>query len=388
MMDDENTLLDFRKRFDELKVSETQRQKLIEDVIGQYDKLLQVSRQTALDLESEKSARRQLQGRIRDELDPMNNQRSFVLVLIDADGDGYVFREEFLNRNEEGGRLAADKLLEAVKHHLKDLGLDVDTTNILVRAYANVKGLGKACVKNKWMSPSAELTSFASGFTGRHPLFDFVNVGAGKERADHKIRSCFEFYVTNMQCKHVVLGVSHDSGYVPFLESFVGDGSLQDRVSLLHGHQVNSGIRNLGFKRQIQFDSVFASGLVLQGQSDSQWKSNGVGGSQSRASKGPFVAPSVDSSKLGPIFKDGEGRRMDRPLDVDQAVVRRLLKSNLCVWLFLKGICKGCERNHAHAALSAQEYDALWSIARQGQCFAYKKGGGCSDATCVYGHRS
>ncbi|KAL8946065.1 MAG: hypothetical protein Q9222_007490 [Ikaeria aurantiellina] len=386
-MDDENALLDFRKRFDELKTSETQRQKLIEDVIDKYDKLLQVSRQTALDLESEKSTRRQLQSRIRDELDPLNNQRSFVVVLIDADGDGYIFREKFLNKNEEGGKLAADKMLEGVKQYMKELGLDIDRTDVLVRAYANVKGLGKACINNKWMQPSADITSFASGFTGRHPLFDFVNVGIGKERADHKIRKCFEFYITNMQCKHVFLGVSHDSGYVPFLESFAADELLQDRVTLLHGCQVHYAIQNVGFKRQIHFDSVFGSGMASQSESESQRKSSTAGGKENPARRGPYTAPSVDSSQLGPVIKDGTGRRVDKPLDVDQALVQTILKSNLCAWLFLKGFCKGCERNHAHMPLNAKEYNALWFIARQGQCYAYRKSGRCDDATCVYGHK-
>lgn len=32
------------------------------------------------------------------------------------------------------------------------------------------------------------LQQFASGFTGRQPLFDFVDVGDGKEKADQKIK--------------------------------------------------------------------------------------------------------------------------------------------------------------------------------------------------------
>ncbi|KAL8729368.1 MAG: hypothetical protein Q9166_004761 [cf. Caloplaca sp. 2 TL-2023] len=135
-MGDKSALLDFRKRFDELKASESQRQTLIQDLIEQNEKLLHEYQQVSLDLESEKGGRRLLQGRIRDELDPMKNRRAFVLVLLDADGDNYVVRqppltqccfsnglrlqflEDFLNKNEEGGRHAADELLARVKQYL------------------------------------------------------------------------------------------------------------------------------------------------------------------------------------------------------------------------------------------------------------------------------
>ncbi|KAL8864533.1 MAG: hypothetical protein Q9198_009803, partial [Flavoplaca austrocitrina] len=98
------------------------------------------------------------------------------------------FRDDFLNKNEVGGRLVADELLAQVNHYIKGLNLDVENTDVVVRAYANLRGLGKACVKNNSMKSTADLGLVANGFTSRYPLFDFVDVGLGKERADHKIR--------------------------------------------------------------------------------------------------------------------------------------------------------------------------------------------------------
>lgn len=115
---------------------------------------------------------------------------------------------------------------------------------------------------NGLMKATADLSLFANGFTGRQPLFDFVDVGLGKERADHKVKGMsfkrddcagglistssevFNFFVTIPQCKHVVLGVSHDSGYVPFLERFAADKSISNRITLLEGYQVSPGIRH------------------------------------------------------------------------------------------------------------------------------------------------
>lgn len=68
------------------------------------------------------------------------------------------------------------------------LGFDVDNTDIIVRAYANTRGLGRALRRSGKMRENADLASFARGFTQRQGLFDFVDVGSGKEEADEKIR--------------------------------------------------------------------------------------------------------------------------------------------------------------------------------------------------------
>ncbi|KAL8649552.1 MAG: hypothetical protein Q9226_005528 [Calogaya cf. arnoldii] len=380
-MSDENALLDFRKRFDELQVADSQRQTLI-----QNQKLLCECKQIGQDLVIEKDARRHLQTRIKDELEPLTNRRGFVLVLIDADGDGYIFHDNFLNKNEEGGRLAADELSAQVKQHINSLNLDAENTDVIVRAYANVRGLGKACVKNNLMKSTADLGLFANGFTGRHPLFDFVDVGLGKERADHKIRELFHFYINSLQCKHVLLGVSHDSGYVPFLEQFVADEAVRDRVTLLEGYQVSPAIRNLGFKRSVRFPSVFAPGWTPVGQSSASQAQLPTPVTASRVTKGPFQSSAVDSSRLGPVMKNEKGQRIDKDLNVDPGIVQAIQKKNLCQWLFLKGTCVGCERNHAHSPLNKREYNALWSVARRASCYKDRKAKGCNDPTCIYGH--
>ena len=60
--------------------------------------------------------------------------------------------------------------------------------DVVVRAYANLKDLAQAYVRLGKMRHAANLSLFAVGFTKRQALFDFVDVGVGKERADNKIR--------------------------------------------------------------------------------------------------------------------------------------------------------------------------------------------------------
>jgi len=60
--------------------------------------------------------------------------------------------------------------------------------DILVRAFANVGGLGAALEHDGRLKDAAQLRAFATGFSSRQAFFDFVDVGSGKERADLKVR--------------------------------------------------------------------------------------------------------------------------------------------------------------------------------------------------------
>ncbi|KAL8989574.1 MAG: hypothetical protein Q9177_001572 [Variospora cf. flavescens] len=383
-MDGTGASHDFRNRFEQSKVAESKREALIQDLIDENDRLAQAYRKMALDLESETEGRRRLQGRIHS----LQSRRSFVLVLIDADGDGYIFRDNFLNKNEEGGKQAADELLVQVRKYVGELGLDMTKTDVVVRAYANLRGLGRHCARDGLMKATADLGLFANGFTKRQPLFDFVDVGLGKERADDKVRETLSFFINNEQCKHVLLGVAHDSGYAPFLERFVADDLVQGRLTMLQGYQVNPIIRELGFTRTVRFPSVFAWSTVSNSQRN-MIQHQPTGSKQAnRAGKGPHASGAVDPDRLGPVMKNQDGQRIDRPLAVDSDVMQAMKKKNLCVWLFLRGRCDGCPRNHAHPPLSAEERDALCMVGRQGMCFTHRKGKLCEDPLCVYGHGS
>ena len=59
---------------------------------------------------------------------------------------------------------------------------------ILVRVFANLNGLGGVLQRDGRLKETRQLREFASGFSGRQAFFDFVDVGAGKERADLKVR--------------------------------------------------------------------------------------------------------------------------------------------------------------------------------------------------------
>ncbi|KAF6217569.1 hypothetical protein HO133_006671 [Letharia lupina] len=129
---------------------------------------------------SERGQRRILQSRVEDlealtvsrsgrfkggpaNREPFLKSPGFILVLIDADADDYAFHEKFLSRNEAGGRDAADELQARTKDYVKNIKLDAENTDITVRAYADLKSLRSACVRNGRMKESSSMSLFAHG---------------------------------------------------------------------------------------------------------------------------------------------------------------------------------------------------------------------------------
>lgn len=103
------------------------------------------------------------------------------------DGDGMVFQDTFLQQGEQGGKDAANQLWAAVREYSSRSFPNVQSPKIVTRIYANVKGLAEACFKAGLVERSSLIEDFVRGFNCSRLLFDFVDVGSGKDRADDKI---------------------------------------------------------------------------------------------------------------------------------------------------------------------------------------------------------
>jgi hypothetical protein len=57
----------------------------------------------------------------------------------------------------------------------------------VARIYANLKGLAEACYRAGAVDSPNLIVEFVRGFTHCKQLFDFVDVGPGKDRADDKL---------------------------------------------------------------------------------------------------------------------------------------------------------------------------------------------------------
>lgn len=194
---------------------------------------------------------------------------------------------------------------------------------------------------------------------------------------------CLNFFVGNLQCKHIVLGVCHDGGYKPYLESFASDPLKRDRITLLEGAAIYRSIAAIGFPRTLRLDTVFAPHIA---PAPPVLSSTPAGPSSARV----FINPSPLSERLGPVLRTGYGQRVDKMLDVDisSPYIDALRRAKLCQWYYLRGKCEGCKNNHVAPPLSAREFDCLWYMARQGLCYKMRKGNSCGDALCVYGHEA
>ena len=99
-----------------------------------------------------------------------------------------IFDDEYIKKGESGGKEAATLLWGFVRDYVTQKMPNLSSDyKIVTRVYANLKGLGDACHRSGLLERASLIEEFARGFTGSKQLFDFVDVGMGKDRADDKI---------------------------------------------------------------------------------------------------------------------------------------------------------------------------------------------------------
>lgn len=203
---------DLRRYYETLRGTEHAKNQLVEDLLERLNILDQKYQQEQLDHERESHFNREVQLRelkLKDELrlvktrivrvrrpderlctDLLQDRDAFILVLID--GDGMIFEDRLIQRGEAGGKEAAGLLWGAVRDYAQSLvpGLSSDY-KIVTRVYANIKGLGDVCNRAGIVESPAIMEDFMRGFTGSKQLFDFIDVGSGKDRADDKVSGSF-----------------------------------------------------------------------------------------------------------------------------------------------------------------------------------------------------
>jgi hypothetical protein len=102
-----------------------------------------------------------------------------------------IFRDHLVCEGEQGGRQAAVQLHAAITRYVQESNTIPTESRILCRVYANVGGLAETLIRNGSVEDVATFENFVRGFTRGKTLFDFVDVGPGKDRADKKIIGTF-----------------------------------------------------------------------------------------------------------------------------------------------------------------------------------------------------
>lgn len=167
--------------------------------------------------------------------------------------------ESYLYAQGKDGAAEAASLLHAeLKNQLKQLYPDAHIAdwNIVVNVVLNLQGLGNKLQTCGIINNPNELQAFGRSFGLAHPLFNFIDVGSGKERADHKIRETLRLFLPLAQCKHIFFGPCHDNGYLPVLEPLKRDPTASSRITLVETTPAETGFLALGFNRA-KFPKVF-----------------------------------------------------------------------------------------------------------------------------------
>ncbi|KAI4252620.1 MAG: hypothetical protein L6R42_007891, partial [Xanthoria sp. 1 TBL-2021] len=182
---DEKMSSSFTDRFEAFKRFDEDRQDFIKALIETNNKLehdLKIANSDHLD---QLNSRRVWQERAQSYEIKLNETtiNGFLLCLID--GDGYL--DNLISQGATGGGEAANRLLNNIKCHIQKHDGAMHW-KIIVRVYANIEGLLKKFAYIGFTEEEKALRQFVAGFTQSQPLFDFVDAGQGKERADHKIK--------------------------------------------------------------------------------------------------------------------------------------------------------------------------------------------------------
>ncbi|KAI9740005.1 MAG: hypothetical protein M1835_003166 [Candelina submexicana] len=403
-----------RERFELLKGSEQHKNALIEELLWKLENLNILYENKCLDHERETNANRNMQlqqTRLQSQLRKME-RNPFILVLID--GDGMIFQDYLLQDGEPGGKDAAASLwtdvLKYVQSNLPDLPSDV---KIVARIYANTKGLAETCARAGIVSNPSTVEDFARGFTRSKHLFDFIDVGHGKDRADDKLSEVFKLHLYDFHCRHILFGCSHDNGYARLLEELSADRQAVDRITLLEGVPFERELLLLQstFRKTAKFPALFRSSKitipqappsqsgtlpgVLRANSQqaqpsahtpSSWASAATFSPASSVLSPPLTpSPANPSTTTATIPRNKHGQRIDPILKYDNSEVKRVRALKLCNTHFLRGDCPYDPCTHVHAAKPTKnDIMQLRVIARQAVC---KYGTECDDPKCIYGHR-
>lgn len=104
------------------------------------------------------------------------------------DGEGIIFKDEYLLQGEEGGRSAAKALETGMRSYLAQNIPSVTEPRLLTKVFLNVKSFGELCARSGTISEAAAIHDFIRGFNETMSFSEIVDVGSSKNKAYDKIQ--------------------------------------------------------------------------------------------------------------------------------------------------------------------------------------------------------
>ncbi|KAI4254669.1 MAG: hypothetical protein L6R42_007100 [Xanthoria sp. 1 TBL-2021] len=311
-----------------------------------------------------------------------------------------MFLDALIKKLEVGGEEAAELLRTSIRKYLMDEVTDIQADmEPIVRVFANMRGLGKTLVDAKILESPEDLGRFVCGFNKKFTSFDFIDAGNGKECSDAKLKKSFELFICNVHCKHVIFGGSPDNGYARLLNSYTGDSSTNNMITMLEGPPFATELIPIVEKlKQCSFPKVFRDTKIPPRRvsfstTPPRSKSPALTSYASTAATAKIdtlaliMSPKADLQAKGVIPRNTKGQRVDFPIKVTQTAVQFIKSQKWCKNHRLLGYCvyndSECAYQHK-PALTEARLNALRVFARQMPC---ENGLGCDDPDCYYGHR-
>lgn len=114
------------------------------------------------------------------------DREPFVVILLD--GEGIIFKDEYFQQGEEGGRNAAKQLEAGLRSYLSTNLSSINEPKLLTKVYLDVRGLGELCARTGLIADAASIHEFVRGFNETMPHSEIVDIASGKRKAFHKIQ--------------------------------------------------------------------------------------------------------------------------------------------------------------------------------------------------------
>ncbi|KAH7411790.1 hypothetical protein DE146DRAFT_254622 [Phaeosphaeria sp. MPI-PUGE-AT-0046c] len=262
----------YARQFEGFRSSDEARERLVSEIIEKYKALSEEHANLRNDYVSERDIRRNYQRTVDDCQQKLHyyerqlESSSFVLALID--GDGAMFQDALLQAaGGDGGSEAASRLYHAIRDHVASLHGNSANWPVMVQIYLSLDKLAVKLAQVGLLRTPSELRAFAQRFSINQPLFSIIDVGQGKERADHKIKEMLRTFSNNPTCRHIVFGGCHDSGYLINLDQLNYNELSAARITLLETTPAHKGFLELSNFKRVRFENVFRSEPLPDGPS-------------------------------------------------------------------------------------------------------------------------
>jgi hypothetical protein len=206
------------------------------------------------------------------------------------------------------------------------------------------------------------------------------------------------WHLRNHNCKQILLGVSHDAGYAPFLDEVLNQDD-RCRITIIEGPPTVRELTNTGIQI-LNFNTIFRAEKLVNRAVPSTTQPNTWAGVTSIIPPLPPPSASPVSTKNGVkkatptptpakiVWSPGP-RGLDPPITVNSSVLdkikRRTTNNKLCNNHYLRGPCaKGndCCFEHDYKATD-EDLKAIAYLTRLNPC---TNGQDCDQEFCIYGH--